>query len=95
MDEPFNGLDIQTREDLQAMTIELWREVGSTVVLVSHDLDEAIRMGDRLLVLSHCGDGFIMDEINHIERPRPRRSIDIQQNSEFRRLWMQVQSVIS
>lgn len=94
MDEPFNGLDIQNRERLQAMTIELWRETGATVLLVSHDLDEAIRLSDRLLVLSKHGDRFVMDELNTIPRPRALRSIDMQPLPEFRLLWNQIQKAI-
>src|SRR6476469_9219138 len=54
MDEPFGALDTQTRSTMQRLLIETWRAHPTTVVFVTHDLDEALRIGDRIAVL---GDG--------------------------------------
>lgn len=53
MDEPFSSLDAFTREDLQRLTVELRAEVGATTVLVTHNIEEAVLLGQRILVLGH------------------------------------------
>ncbi|MBP0616200.1 ABC transporter ATP-binding protein [Jiella mangrovi] len=50
LDEPFGALDPGTRQDMQAMLIDLWRETGMTVFMVTHDIQEAFHLGTRLLV---------------------------------------------
>ncbi|QQQ79296.1 ABC transporter ATP-binding protein [Saccharothrix sp. 6-C] len=51
MDEPFAALDAQTRADMQRLVIEVLREAGTTTVFVTHDVDEAVLLGDRVVVL--------------------------------------------
>jgi NitT/TauT family transport system ATP-binding protein len=53
MDEPFGALDAQTRNDMQAFLLDLWQSVRSTVVFVTHDVEEAVLLGDRVVVISH------------------------------------------
>ena len=58
MDEPFGALDAQTRARMQAHLLEIWRKIDITIVFITHDLDEAIFLADRILVLSaHPGAG--------------------------------------
>lgn len=52
MDEPFGALDDSTRQDMQLFILEQWREAGMTIVFVTHDLEEALFLGTRVLVLS-------------------------------------------
>lgn len=52
MDEPFGALDPTTREDMQLLLLELWEEYGMTIFFVTHDLEEAVYLGTRILVLS-------------------------------------------
>ena len=52
MDEPFGALDAQTRREMQDLLADLVKETGSTVIFVTHDVDEALVLGDRILVLS-------------------------------------------
>ena len=52
MDEPFSALDAQTRARMQSYLLEIWKKVDITVVFITHDLDEAIFLADRILVLS-------------------------------------------
>jgi len=52
MDEPFGALDAQTREDMQQMLLELWEAEKSTIVFVTHDINEALLLGDRIIVFS-------------------------------------------
>jgi len=53
MDEPFGSLDALTREDLQNLTIRLWERMSSTIVLVTHNIEEAVLLGKRIMVLNH------------------------------------------
>jgi NitT/TauT family transport system ATP-binding protein len=52
MDEPFAAVDAQTRADLEDLVRSIWREYGVTILLVTHDIDEAIYLGQRVLILS-------------------------------------------
>jgi NitT/TauT family transport system ATP-binding protein len=52
MDEPFSSVDALTRGDLQDLTLRLWREHGQTIMFVTHDIDEAVYLANRILVLS-------------------------------------------
>lgn len=52
MDEPFGALDAQTRLTMQSMLLELWAEIRTTVVFVTHDIDEALYLADRVLIMS-------------------------------------------
>ncbi len=70
MDEPFGSLDAQTRLAMQELLLAIWARVGVTVVFVTHDIDEAIFLGDRILVMSHRP-GRIR-EVLPVEFDRPR-----------------------
>ncbi|HEY0421522.1 MAG TPA: ABC transporter ATP-binding protein [Acetobacteraceae bacterium] len=72
LDEPFAALDALTRIRMHALVIELWRAHAPTTLLVTHDVDEAILLADRALVLSH---GRIAADLA-IDLPRPRRHDD-------------------
>jgi NitT/TauT family transport system ATP-binding protein len=82
MDEPFAALDAQTRASTQDMFLRLWAEDRRTVVFVTHDLDEAILLADRIIVLS---EGRIVDEME-IELARPRSLDTIVFDEVYRRL---------
>ena len=70
MDEPFGALDAQTRESMQEELTRLWGQTGKTIVFVTHDIDEAVYLGDRVVVLT-ARPGRIREEIK-IALPRPR-----------------------
>ena len=70
MDEPFGALDAQTRETMQEELTRLWERTGKTIVFVTHDIDEAVYLGDRVVVLT-ARPGRIREEIR-IDLPRPR-----------------------
>jgi NitT/TauT family transport system ATP-binding protein len=73
MDEPFGALDAQSRAKMQAHLLEIWRNVDITIVFITHDLDEAIFLADRILVLkAHPGEVM---ELIEVPVPRPRSSI--------------------
>ena len=71
MDEPFISLDFQTAEGLRRILLELWEEQNLTVVFVTHDLQEAVTLSDRIISLSRCP--ARLDVEKHIDLPRPRR----------------------
>jgi NitT/TauT family transport system ATP-binding protein len=70
MDEPFGALDAQTRTRMQAHLLEIWRKIDITIIFITHDLDEAVYLADRILVLSpHPGR---VQELIEVPVPRPR-----------------------
>ncbi len=70
MDEPFGALDAQTREEMQHLLIDLWKAQRCLVVFVTHDVTEALLLGDRVIVLS-TSPADVVDDFP-IEEPRPR-----------------------
>lgn len=70
MDEPFSALDAQTRGRMQSYLLEIWRKVDITVIFITHDLDEAVFLADRILVLApHPGR---LEELIEVPLERPR-----------------------
>ncbi len=70
MDEPFGALDAQTRGQMQRQLLETWQKVTTTVVFVTHDIDEALFLADRVLVMSPRPGRIIADFTLHFSRPR-------------------------
>jgi NitT/TauT family transport system ATP-binding protein len=73
MDEPFSSVDALTRLDLHAMVLELWARYGFTAVLVTHDVDEAVFLADRIAVLSSRPSRIV--EVVETGLPRPRDNL--------------------
>jgi NitT/TauT family transport system ATP-binding protein len=70
MDEPFGSLDAMTKDELNVELLRIWRETGKTIMFITHDLDEAIFLSDRVIVLSPRP-GRVADVIE-IDLDRPR-----------------------
>lgn len=68
MDEPFGALDAQTRSEMQQLLISVWRQYQTTILFVTHDVDEAMRLGDRIVLLSPRP--ATVRSIVHIPNPR-------------------------
>jgi NitT/TauT family transport system ATP-binding protein len=80
MDEPLGALDAQTRQLMQELLIDLWEKERKTVVLVTHSIEEAILLGDRVVMMS-ARPGRIRREIE-VPFPRPR-SMELEASAEF------------
>jgi NitT/TauT family transport system ATP-binding protein len=83
MDEPFASVDAQTRFELEDLILRLRDEFGMTVVFVTHDIDEAIYLGDRIVVVSKSPG--VVTEIVDITLPRPRDQIATKADEAFAR----------
>lgn len=72
MDEPFGALDAQTREMMQDELLDIWEQTGQTVVFVTHSIEEALYLSDRILVLSSRPSTVtqVVDVTSHFARPR-------------------------
>jgi NitT/TauT family transport system ATP-binding protein len=71
MDEPFASLDAQTREEMQNLLLSLWKELSHTILFVTHDVNEAVVLADRILLMGK-DPGRIRENIV-VDLPRPRR----------------------
>jgi NitT/TauT family transport system ATP-binding protein len=81
MDEPFAAVDAQTRADLEDLMLRLWHQLGVTVLFVTHDVDEAIYLGQRVLVLS-ARPTVLLEEVT-ILLPEPREQLLTRSLPEF------------
>ena len=70
MDEPYSQMDIKTRFYLEDEVIRLWKELGSTVLFITHNIEEAVYLADRILILSQKP--AAVKEVVEIHMPRPR-----------------------
>jgi len=74
MDEPFGALDAHTREEMRDLLLSLWKQLGQTILFVTHDVSEAVLLADRILVMGK-GPGRIRKEIN-VPLARPRENYE-------------------
>jgi NitT/TauT family transport system ATP-binding protein len=88
MDEPFSALDVQTRAIMSTELLHLWDQTKPTVVFVTHDLEEAIALADKVVVLT-AGPGTVKAEFE-IDLPRPRVVQEIRFDPRFTRLYEQI-----
>jgi NitT/TauT family transport system ATP-binding protein len=93
MDEPFGPLDAQTRVVLQDLLLGLWERAKSTIVFITHDLQEAIGLGDKVVLLS-ARPGRIA-RVEQVPLPRPRDVFKIHDSPAFRelydKLWLELE----
>jgi NitT/TauT family transport system ATP-binding protein len=83
MDEPFGALDAQTRGEMQQLLLRIWDETASTILFVTHDVEEAIYLADRIFIMS-AHPGTILEDLQvPFERPR---NLDLKQVHEFHEL---------
>lgn len=94
MDEPFGDLDAQTKRQLQEELVTLWQERPKTVIYVTHDIEEAVRLGDRLGVMTDRP-GRIAELVDiDLARPRTRDNLDLSQMEALQnRVWSILEGV--
>lgn len=92
MDEPFGSLDALTREAMEQELLRIWRETGATVVFVTHSIDEAIILSDRIAVMSDRP-GTVLDVVD-VGLPRPR-SREMLRTDEAVRLQARLRRLVS
>ena len=93
MDEPFSALDIQTRQLMENEVLELWSAKKKAVLFITHDLDEAIAMSDRVVVLSAGPATHPIGEFE-IDLPRPRDVAEVRTQPRFVELHTQIWEVL-
>ncbi|HEY3431070.1 MAG TPA: ABC transporter ATP-binding protein [Rhodocyclaceae bacterium] len=91
MDEPFGALDAQTRAKMQSHLLDIWKNLDITVLFITHDLDEAVFLADRILVLKpHPGE---VQEVIEVPVPRPRSAAQVG-SAEFRATKARIEALI-
>ena len=93
MDEPFSALDIQTRQLMENEVLDLWSAKKKAVLFITHDLDEAIAMSDRVVVLSAGPATHPIGEFE-IDLPRPRDVAEVRTQPRFVELHTQIWEVL-
>jgi NitT/TauT family transport system ATP-binding protein len=88
MDEPFSALDVQTRALMEDELLNLWSSSKSSVIFVTHDLEEAIALADKVCVLT-AGPATVKG-IYTIDLPRPRKVEEIRFDPRFSRLYQEI-----
>jgi NitT/TauT family transport system ATP-binding protein len=81
MDEPFSAVDALTRSGLQALILELWSDLGLTVLLVTHDIEEAVYLSERVIVLSRAP--AVVEATVEIAIPYPRDPIRTKERPDY------------
>ena len=93
MDEPFSALDIQTRQLMENEVLDLWQSKRKAVLFITHDLDEAIAMSDRVVVLSAGPASHPIGEFT-IDMPRPRDVAEVKTTPRFLELHAAIWAVL-
>ena len=88
MDEPFGALDAQTKLQLEELLVDLWQAERRTVVLITHDIGEAIAVSDRVIVMSGRPGRIVSDTL--ISLPRPRSVRELQKSPEFHKIYAHI-----
>lgn len=81
MDEPFSALDAQNKFLLQEELLRIWEETGKTVIFITHSVDEAVMLGDRIMIMT-ANPGTIKETID-VNLPRPRDLLELQKTPEY------------
>jgi len=76
LDEPFGALDALTRAQLQDSLMDIHRSLGNTVIMITHDVDEAVLLSDRIVMMTN-GPAATIGEVLDVKLPRPRRRLEL------------------
>jgi NitT/TauT family transport system ATP-binding protein len=88
MDEPFSALDVQTRANMQDELLRLWAGSGAAVIFVTHDLDEAIALADKVVVMTAAP--ATVKDVFEIPLPRPRAVEELRLTPEFTAIYREI-----
>ena len=93
MDEPFSALDVQTRQLMENELLELWSADRKSVLFITHDLEEAIALSDRVIIMSAGPAAYIVGEWT-VPLPRPRDIADVRLEPLFHKLHREIWAVL-
>jgi bicarbonate transport system ATP-binding protein len=82
LDEPFGALDAITKEELQEELLQIWNTQKCTVLMITHDIDEALFLSDRIVMMTN-GPSASIGEILNVDFPRPRNREDIMEDPRY------------
>ena len=82
MDEPFGALDALTRAHLQDSLMEIQQELNNTVIMITHDVDEAVLLSDRIIMMTNGPEATVGEDL-YIDLPRPRNRVTLADNPEY------------
>jgi len=82
MDEPFGALDALTRAHMQESLMEIHADLGNTVIMITHDVDEAVLLSDRIVMMTN-GPAATIGEILTIDLPRPRNRVELSDDAKY------------
>lgn len=89
MDEPFGALDALTRAHMQDSLMEIQNELNNTIIMITHDVDEAVLLSDRIVMMTN-GPEATVGEILDVNLARPRNRLDLAEDVEYNRLRAEV-----
>jgi len=89
MDEPFGALDALTRAHLQDSVMQIQQALNTTIVLITHDVDEAVLLSDRVLMMTN-GPAATVGEILRVDLPRPRNRVQLADDSRYHHMRQQI-----
>ncbi|EAR10055.1 ABC transporter ATP-binding protein [Reinekea blandensis] len=93
MDEPFGALDALTRAHLQDSVMEIQEQLNNTIIMITHDVDEAVLLSDRIVMMTN-GPAATIGEILTVDLPRPRNRIAMAESTDYYQLRSQVLSFL-
>jgi nitrate/nitrite transport system ATP-binding protein len=82
LDEPFGALDALTRAHLQDSVMQIHASLGNTVIMITHDVDEAVLLSDRIVMLTN-GPAAHVGEVLDVDLVRPRKRLELVSNSQY------------
>lgn len=89
LDEPFGALDALTRAHLRDTVMHIQQELNTTIVMITHDVDEAVLLSDRVLMMTN-GPAATVGEILAVDLPRPRHRVQLADDSRYHHLRQQI-----
>ena len=84
LDEPFGMLDSLTKAELQDVLIEVWSKEKITAIMVTHDVDEAVLLSDRIVMMTN-GPNATVGDILEVDIPKPRERLAVSESKEYNR----------